>query len=79
MFPYVKRVTQNERYELRIEFSDGIVKNVELSGELYGEVFEPLRDLSFFGKVRVSQATRTIEWPNGADFAREFLYETGRE
>ena len=79
MFLHVERVTQKKGYELRLQFSDGVVKDVDLSGELYGEVFAPLRDPELFGKVKVSQETRTIEWPNGADFAPEFLYEIGRE
>jgi len=79
MFLHVDRVTPKEGYELRIQFSDGIVKDVDLSSELYGEVFEPLRDPGFFRQVTVNQETRTIEWPNGADFAPEFLYEIGRE
>jgi hypothetical protein len=40
-------------------------------------VFEPLRDVQFFSKVRLNQDTGTIEWPNGADFAPEFLSEIG--
>ena len=79
MFLHVDRVTPKEGYELRIQFSDGIVKDVDLSSELYGEVFEPLRDPGFFRQVTVNPETRTIEWPNGADFAPEFLYEIGRE
>ena len=79
MFLHIERVTQKEGYELRLQFSDGVVKDVDLSSELYGEVFEPLRDPGFFSKVKVSPETRTIEWPNGADFAPEFLYEIGRE
>jgi len=63
---------------LRLEFSDGAVKDVDLSSELYGPVFEPLRDPAFFRQVRVNEETNTIEWPNGADFAPEFLYEAGK-
>jgi len=40
---------------------------------LYGEIFGPLRDKEFFKKVFVT--SRTIEWPNGADFAPEYLFE----
>jgi hypothetical protein len=64
---------------LRLEFSDGVVKDVDLSNELYGKVFEPLRDPAFFCQVRVNEETNTIEWPNGADFAPEFLYEAGKQ
>jgi len=79
MFLRVKSVRHIRAYELRLEFSDGVVKDVDLSNELYGKVFEPLRDPAFFGQVRVNEETNTIEWPNGADFAPEFLYEAGKQ
>jgi len=31
-------------YRPRLSFSDGVVKNVDLAGELWGPVFEPLRE-----------------------------------
>lgn len=62
-----------------MEFSDGTVKDVDLSDELYGEVFEPLRSSDLFGQVVVNPETCTIEWPNGADFAPEYLHEVGVE
>lgn len=76
---HVRRLSLVKDYELRIEFTNGVAKDVDLRNELYGPVFEPLRDLEFFRQVRVNKETRTVEWPNGADFAPEFLYETGRE
>lgn len=79
MLLHVIGVSHIKAYELRIQFSNGAVKEVDLAGELYGQVFEPLKDLEFFKRVSVNPETRTIEWPNGADFAPEFLYETGKE
>ena len=79
MFLHVTRVKYLQSYELELEFSDGIVKKVDLSTELYGEVFEPLQDPAFFKRVTLNEETNTIEWPNGADFAPEFLYEIGKE
>ena len=79
MFLHVQRLSLPKSYELRIEFTNGIVKDVDLRRELYGPIFEPLRDPEFFRQVRVNEETGTVEWPNGADFAPEFLYETGRE
>jgi len=79
MFLHVKDVNHLEGYRLRILFSNGIVKDVDLSGELHGEVFELLKDPKFFKRVSVNPETETIEWPNGADFAPEFLYDVGQE
>lgn len=72
------RVKYLRAYELEVEFNDRAVKKVDLSGELYGEVFEPLKDLELFKRVAVNDETNTIEWPNGADFAPEYLYEIGK-
>jgi hypothetical protein len=79
MFLHVIGVTYLEDYKLRVEFSDGVTKDVDLRDELYGEVFEPLKDVESFKQVTVNCDTNTIEWPNGADFAPEFLYEIGKE
>ena len=79
MFLHVTEVRLTKDYELQVTFSDGVVKEVDLADELYGEVFEPLKDPELFKQVRVNSDTNTIEWPNGADFAPEFLYEHGRE
>ena len=65
-------------YEGRLRFSDGVVKVVDLRDELFGEVFEPLKDTVIFRAVTINPDTNTIEWPNGADFAPEFLYRIGR-
>jgi len=62
---------------IRVSFDDGTVKDVDLSGDLWGEVFERLRDPAFFRQVFVNEETGTIEWPNGADLAPTFLMEKG--
>ena len=79
MFLHVSRATLLRGYSLRLEFNDGAVRDVDLSDELHGEVFEPLRDPAFFARVTVNPETGTVEWPNGADFAPEFLSHAGRE
>ena len=76
MFLHVIRVRHLEAYELEVEFTDGVVKKVDLSKELHGEVFEPLKDPELFKQVAANEETNTIEWPNGANFAPEFLYST---
>lgn len=77
MFLHIIGVTYIKSYIIRVEFSDGVVKDVDLKDELYGEVFEPLSDIRLFKQVAVNPDTNTIEWPNGADFAPEFLCEIG--
>lgn len=78
MFLHVQHVKPTKDYELRIEFTNRVVKDVDLKTELYGPIFEPLRDPEFFRRVRLNEETGTVEWPNGADFAPEFLYEVGK-
>jgi len=71
MFIHVIDVTVLDNYRLHLRFSNGVEGIVDLQEELYGDVFEPLRDPELFRQVFLT--SRTIEWPNGADFAPEFL------
>jgi hypothetical protein len=79
MFLHVTSLTYLEDYRLRLQFNDGTVKEADLQKELYGEVFEPLQDMELFKRVKVNPDTGTIEWPNGADLAPEYLHKIGRE
>jgi hypothetical protein len=65
-------------YVLWLRFSDGTEREVDLGPELDGPVFEPLRDVERFRMVSVNPELRTITWPNGADFAPEFLHDLTR-
>lgn len=38
-------------------------------------VFEPLRDPAVFSQFEIHNEFRTLVWPNGADFAPEFLHD----
>jgi hypothetical protein len=62
-------------HTIRLRFADGAEGEVDLANELDGDVFEPLRDRSYFQKLRLDPDLHTIVWPNGADFAPEFLYQ----
>ncbi len=62
-------------HSLQLEFSDGASRTVNLLGELSGPVFEPLKDPAFFSRVALDPVAGTVTWPNGADFAPEFLRE----
>jgi len=72
MFLHVTSVQYIGDYKLNLKFNHGAEGIVDLEPELYGEIFEPLRDQSLFQQVYLT--SRTIEWPNGADFAPEFLF-----
>ena len=64
-----------QTYVLWLRFSDGAEGLVDLAAELEGTVFKPLRDPHLFAEVRIDEEIGTIAWPNGADFAPEFLRE----
>ena len=61
---------------LRVElgFNDGRRGVADLSGELEGPVFKELNDPKKFAALSLDPELETIAWPNGADFAPEFLY-----
>jgi hypothetical protein len=63
-----------DRYVLRLGFSDGSTREVDLEPELWGPVFEPLRDPDFFRQVAVDNELGTIVWPNGADMDPDVLH-----
>jgi hypothetical protein len=58
-----------------LRFNDGLEGSIDLSEDLVGEIFEPLRDEAFFAQVVFHPELHTLVWPNGADFAPEFLRE----
>jgi Protein of unknown function (DUF2442) len=71
---HLTHVTVVGPYELELAFSNGVSRRVNLANELYGPVFEPLREPVYFALVSVDPRSGTIIWPNGADFAPDFLY-----
>lgn len=79
MFLHVTEARYSEAYKFELAFNDGTTKEVNLEQELHGEVFAPLRDMNLFRQGFLNQETGTIEWPNGADFAPEYLHEIGKE
>ena len=65
-------------YVIRLKFRDGTAGDIDLSAELKGPIFEPLRELETFKRFRVHAEFHTLVWPNGADLAPEFLYQNLR-
>ncbi|HET7052840.1 MAG TPA: DUF2442 domain-containing protein [Solirubrobacterales bacterium] len=65
-----------EGFQIRATFSDGAVKEVDLSA-LFGEggVFASIRDRrEIFEQVRVNPESHTIEWPGEVDLDPDVLY-----
>jgi hypothetical protein len=74
MTPPIEDVRYLEGFKIWIKFEDGTEGAIDLTDELWGEVFEPLRDVNIFRTVRLDRELDTICWDNGADFAPETLY-----
>jgi hypothetical protein len=78
MFLHVKDAKYLHDYVIWLSFNDGAEGEIDLEGELDGEVFGPLKDLQLFRQFRVDPELQTVAWENGADLAPEFLYEKMR-
>ena len=79
MIIHVTKVEVVGPYSLDLTFDNGIRKRVNLLRELYGEVFQPLRDPAYFAQVYLNPDSRTVTWPNGADLAPDFLFQMETE
>jgi hypothetical protein len=77
--PVVEKAKALPGFRLFLSFDDGTAGEIDLASQLYGPVFEPLKDERYFAQARVNHELGTVVWPNGADFAPEFLYEQVRK
>ena len=75
MLPKLQEVKYQGDYRIWIRFADGTEGEIDLESELWGEVFEPLKAKTEFAKLSLHEELKTVVWPNGADFAPEFLYQ----
>ena len=73
MFVHVVEARYVREHVVWLKFSDGAAGEIDLAGELYGPVFEPLQDSEKFKQFSIE--FHTLAWSNGADFAPEFLRE----
>jgi hypothetical protein len=73
MLPHIIDSRYVAGHTVWLRFSDGAEGEVDLSNELHGPIFEPLRNIELFRQVVLHAELRTLVWPNGADFAPEFL------
>jgi hypothetical protein len=72
----IRDVEPMQGFVVRLEFTDGSQKIIDLEPYLHGPIFEPLmHDLSLFRSVRVDPDLGTIVWSNGADIDPDVLYK----
>ncbi|TAL68465.1 MAG: DUF2442 domain-containing protein [Bacteroidetes bacterium] len=71
----IKNAKYIDNYKIWLEFSDGTSGIADLSEDLWGKIFEPLKDKNYFKNFAVSETMRTISWDNGADLSPEYLYD----
>jgi len=71
----IKSVEPLEKFTVRLGFTDGTKRDVDLEPFLRGKVFESLRqNQTAFRAVRVDERMGTIVWENGADIDPDVLY-----
>jgi hypothetical protein len=61
-----------------LRFRDNTAGEIDLGAELYGPMFEGLRDPAMFSQFQIHPDFHTLTWPNGADLAPEFLHDNVR-
>ncbi|HEY3395575.1 MAG TPA: DUF2442 domain-containing protein, partial [Lacipirellulaceae bacterium] len=65
--PEINRVTAARvlaDHVLELQFADGFTGQLDLTPALWGPVFAPLKDPSYFRQTRLEDDT--IRWPNDA-------------
>ena len=72
MFLHITHAEYSNGHRIRATFNDGFQSDIDLSNSLDGLIFEPLRDVEYFKSFSITG--HTLSWPNGADFASEFLH-----
>ena len=75
MIPRIIDARHAGGYRVWLRFADGLTGEIDVERELWGPAFEPLKDVTEFAKLRFEPDLGTIVWPNGADFAPEFLHD----
>ncbi len=71
----VQSVTALENHRVRLTFTGGTERVIDLEPYLRGPIFEEIRsDRELFREVRVDKDLGSIVWPNGADIDPDVLY-----
>ena len=72
----IRAVEPLKDFRVRLEFTDGSTKEVDLERYLHGPIFESIRtDPQLFRSVKVDPRMGTLAWENGADIDPDVLYK----
>lgn len=75
MFLEIMKAEYLDGYRIRLWFNNHDIRVVDLKDSLHGKIYEPLLNIDYFKQFKIKY--NTIEWPNEADFAPEYLYRIG--
>lgn len=73
MYYHVIEAKYLREYKVWVRFKDGKDGEIDLSNDLDGPIFEPLKKVEYFKNFNIEG--NTLHWGNGADYAPEYLYE----
>lgn len=73
MFVRINKAKCLGEHQLSLEFSDGVIREIEIHRGL-GGVFGGLDDEELFSQVSVDPMTGTLAWPGGLDLDPDVLY-----
>lgn len=72
MFLHITEAWHIADHRIHVLFNDSTSAELDLFDSLEGPIFEPLRDVDYFRSFAI--LGHTLAWPNGADFAPEYLH-----
>ncbi len=72
MNPRISEVIPTEGYRLKLVFTNGEKGVYDCSGLLNFGVFQELRDMNYFRRVKVLHGT--VTWPHDQDICPDTLY-----
>ena len=71
MTPKVAEAKYAGDYRIWFRFADGVEGEVDLESELWGEMFQPLKDKTLFARFQLYPERSTIFWPRAGVPLRE--------
>ncbi len=75
MNPRAKKVKTLGGFQIEVEFTNGEIKHFDVTPLLNYPVYLPLKVLTYFELVFVSQGV--VQWPNEEDISPDLLYIDG--